>query len=521
LSFNYPPKQLHYIKESKKIIESLTFENEYKNCLSIYISLLLGKLLDYYSMFCRWAGNREEIKNVYSRQAIAMIFDSAETYPFSNMMGSLQNHVAWMVNFINSESKNEFSCNINHAESGDKNQFNLQEIDGVITDPPYYDSIAYADISDYFYVWHKLMLSEILPLNFAIPLTPKKEECTALKHHNTKAELHFENTLLKIFSALKLQTKEDGIVSVMFAHQSTKAWSTLCNSILTANFNLTGSWALDSEYSFTGLKQNKAFLATSVTVSCKPTTKSGIGDYKELQKEIIEVIKVEVKELYGLGFRGADLLTACFGKAVSVFGRYISVEKADGSEVIVTELLEMARLAAFDAIVSDIETDDLTKFYIGWLNLFGFSEAIHDDVRRLSQIGLSLEISDIYGQHILVKNGDKGILGSMGSRIEGDLKLGQRRVNNNDIDIAHMMMYLYDPDKGTRGKLLDYISEKAPAADSSVWRVLNSLAELLPKSKELKDYYLANGLLSNQANLLREAKNREETSGVQSTFNFE
>jgi hypothetical protein len=204
-----------------------------------------------------------------------------------------------------------------------------------------------------------------------------------------------------------------------------------------------------------------------------------------------------------------------------VFGQYERVEKADGSEVTVAELLEMAREAAFNAIISDIDTDDLTRFYIGWLNLFGFSEADHDDVRRISQIGLSVEIADIYGQHILVKKGDKGTLATMSERIAHDPKLGLRPVNNYDIDVAHRLMYLFDPSKGTRTELLNYIAAKAPNAESSVWRVLNSLVELLPKSKDLKDRELAYGLLSNQDNLLREAKNRKKTSGVQGELDFE
>jgi len=228
-----------------------------------------------------------------------------------------------------------------------------------------------------------------------------------------------------------------------------------------------------------------------------------------------------VHELYNLGFRGPDLLTACFGKAVAVFGLYNSVEKADGSLVTVAELLEMAKEGAFNAIVSDINTDDLTKFYIGWLNLFGFSEAVHDDVRRISQIGLNVEMNDIYNHHILVTSKVKAVLGSMMARIVEDPKLGLRPVKNNDIDITHRLMYLYDPSNASRSELLDFIAEKAPSSEASVWRILNSLAELLPNSKNMNDKELAIGLLQNQDNLIREAKNRQDASGVQTKLGFE
>ena len=123
-----------------------------------------------------------------------------------------------------------------NASSGEKGQFAAKTLTAVVTDPPYYDAIAYADISDFFYVWMKRTLGDIYPINFATPQTPKAEECTALKHHhhNSEAEAkkHFENKLTAIFDAIEYQTSE--IVSIMFAHQSTEAWTTLCNSILGA-----------------------------------------------------------------------------------------------------------------------------------------------------------------------------------------------------------------------------------------------------------------------------------------------
>jgi hypothetical protein len=150
----------------------------------------------------------------------------------------------------------------------------------------------------------------------------------------------FNSDLGKIYKdinnidAIELQTSD--IVSIMFAHQSTQAWSTLCNSILDSNMNITGSWAIDTEAT-AALKTNKAFLSSSVTVCAKPSIKNGIGDYKVVKNTIEKTVSKEVEELYRLGFRGADLLTACFGKAVSEFGKYEKVEKLDGSVVNVTD----------------------------------------------------------------------------------------------------------------------------------------------------------------------------------------
>ena len=508
--------------EELQAIKSTLEENgsDYHQAVITYLAIFIDRLSIINTSFGRLDVTRDNIQHPFSRQAIPMIFDYPESNPFSERTGSAKNQLDWILRYIHSESF-QISAKVKNASSGEKNQFAQNELDVVVTDPPYYDAIAYADLSDFFYVWLKRTVADIYPLTFATPQTPKTEECTALKHHHEndaeRAFHHFENKLLEIFDAIEYQTKD--LVSIMFAHQSTKAWTTLCNSILGARMNITGSWAIDTEMQSRTLALVGDTLSTSVTVACRPSEKSGIGDYQEVRAEVLHLIKDEVKALYALGFRGADLLTACFGKAVSVFGKYESVEKRNGEEVTVAELLEMARQSAFNAIISDIDTDDVTRFYIGWLSLFGFSDAAHDDVRRITQIGLDVNIQEIYSQHILIRDRDKGILADMEKRIELDARLGGRK-NDHDIDIAHRLMYLYGPGQASRKELLAYIKERAPEESASVWRVLNSLAELLPENGKMKDQSLAAGLLSNQENLLREAKNQQSGMMEQGSIDF-
>jgi putative DNA methylase len=515
-------RQLSFIIEATKLCETYNefneyYSDDYKKVVKTYLAIWIDRIISYSTSFGRWIPQNEQLTSIFGRQAIAMIFDYPEMMPFSSSTSSSLNQLDWILRYIKEESSSPFSSYFENSTSGEKSKFKENELDATITDPPYYDAIAYADLSDFFYTWLKRSLGNLYPLNFATPQTPKVDECTALKHHrndnNQEAFKHFENKLLTIFDAIEYQTKD--LISIMFAHQSTKAWTTLCNSILGAKMNIQSSWAIDTERNTRMVANSGNALQSSVTVACRPFQKKGFGDFKEVQKEILQVIQKEVKELYSLGYRGADLLTACFGKAVSVFGRYEKVEKSDGSEVTVAELLEMAKEAAFKAIISDIETDDITKFYIGWLNLFGFTEAVHDDVRRITQIGLNLDIDDIYKQQILIKTKDKGKLGTMEERIQTDTRLGTRPVNNATIDIAHRMMFLWK--QANRGDLLQYVSNKAPTAESPVWRVLNSLKELLPVSKE-QEYVTE--ILSNQDNLIKESKNRTASMGNQITLDL-
>jgi adenine-specific DNA methylase len=384
-----------------------------------------------------------------------------------------------------------------------------------VTDPPYYDAIAYADLSDFFYIWLKRTIGELYPYNFATPQTTKSEECTALKHHHNgdydTAKQHFESLLLKIFDVIEKQTS--GVISIMFAHQSTKAWTTLCNSILGAGMNITGSWAIDTERSAAGVKVNKAFLSSSVTVSCSPSKKSGIEYFKKVRQEVEEGVKKEVDYLYRLGFRGSDLLTACFGQAVSIFGKYERVEKADGTEVTVAELLELARDSAFNALVKGFQGDDYTKFYIGWLQLNGFTEADHDDVMRISQIGLNVDVNNLVLEKILKRNGNKESLATFSERIQ----TGQRLLADEFlINQVHNAMALFQ--SGNRFELLSYINQFSASPESMFWRVLTSLCELLPPGTD--DHKQANGLLANKESLLRESRQAQEKEKSQTSLEF-
>ncbi|MBK6932299.1 MAG: hypothetical protein IPH12_16150 [Saprospirales bacterium] len=247
-----------------------------------------------------------------------------------------------------------------------------------------------------------------------------------------------------------------------------------------------------------------AALESSVTVSCRPAQRQGIGDYKAVKKAIEVRVEKEVEQLYELGFRGADLLTACFGQAVSEFGRYQAVEKADGSQVTVADLLEMARESAFNALLKGFQGDDCTKFYIAWLQLYGFTESDFDDAAKFSRIGLSINVQDLFHEHILLKNGNKQVLGSFETRIAANKKLGEAE-GAFLIDKVHRALHLY---RGTnRGDLLRYLARMAAQPTDAFWRVLTSLCEILPAGSE--DIKQAQGLLVNKDSLLRESREVE------------
>ena len=489
----------------------------YLNTLYTYLALWLDRVILANTSLSRWNTKRETLEHPFSKQAIAMVFDYPESNPFCHSSGSALNQLDWVLRYLESESSSPFYAHFANASSGEKSQFAKDEVTAAVTDPPYYDAIAYADISDFFYVWLKRTLGDIYRENFSTPNTPKTEECTALKHHHSDnvdvAKKHFESKLTQIFDAIESQTKD--IVSIMFAHQSTEAWTTLCNSIIDARMNITGSWPMDTEMAARAIALAGAALESSVTVSCRPSERKGFGDYKDVKKAIAKKVEEEVNYLYNLGFRGADLLTACFGQAVSEFGKYQIVEKADGSEVQVSELLEMARESAFDALLKGVQGDDFTRFYVGWLQLNGMGETDFDDVTKFTRVGLNVNITDIFAKKLLIRNGKSQHLATAEEHVGGNQLAG---MNPGDILIeqVHRAILLYKAED--RGNLLNQLKRiHAEDITAPFWRLLASLKELLPANDDLKQ---VQGLLANGDDLRQSCKNYDENKQEQLSFDF-
>ena len=351
-------------------------------------------------------------------------------------------------------------------------------------------------------------------MNFATPQTPKSEECTAIKHHHdndeAKARRHFEKKLTEIFDAIEIQTSD--IVSIMYAHQSTEAWTTLCNSILGARMNITGSWPMDTEMQG-ALKTDMAFLESSVTVACRPSERKGFADFDEVKHDIRQLVKAEVEKLYGLGFRGADLLTACFGQAVSVFGHYKLVETAEGDPVSVGQLLEFARESAAQALLEGVPGEPQTKFYCGWLQMNGMGECAFDDVNKYTRVGVNVEIRQLQSDRLLITEGSQQHLATAEEHLGNNETWGTQPTDYM-ISQVHRMMMAYR--MGNQVQLLKLVRDLCPQSDAPQWRVLDFLGGHLPEGKDLND---VKGILAS-AEMLRQ-KCKEAVQHKEGSLDFE
>ena len=208
------------------------------------------------------------------------------------------------------------------------------------TDPPYYDAVPYADLSDFFLVWlkrtlpdHPLLQDPFDPDN---PLSPKAREAvqdeTKQQDGRPKDRRWFEETMAKAFAEGRRVLADDGVGSVVFAHKTTEGWEALLAGMIRGGWTITGSWPIATEMATRLRARDSAALATSVHLICRPRPEDApIGDWAEVLRELPGRVADWMERLQGEGIRGADLVFACIGPALEIYSRFRAVGDRRGT----------------------------------------------------------------------------------------------------------------------------------------------------------------------------------------------
>lgn len=508
-----------FIEEIKN--EFIKSENDYSKVLQTYLALQLDRISMFNSSFGIWVPGGEFVSMPFGRQAIPMVWDYPEVNQLSNSFGSYQGQLDWILRVIERESiiSSNTAININ-CKNSDAALLNYKNgIDVVITDPPYFDAIAYADLSDFFYVWLKRTLGDVYPGLFSTPLTPKTEEATALKHrHNgstDEANKHFESKLAQSLIEAKRLCKEDGVICVMFAHQSTHAWTALINAIFKADLTVSATYPLDTED--TGkLKLSMSALSSSVTVVCRSRVYEKATTYIKIRSEIESVVKESVERFWNYGFRGADLIVACYGPAVGVIGKYEYVEK-QGEPIPIADLLNDVREIALKAIAGAFTGDLHSRFYFVVANMYGVAEMDWDDIVKIAQIGSGVEDARIFSDqhHYIIREENKAHLAMLSDRIEYLPEWEQLHFDAPLIDQLQIAMLLWKQQK--RPQLVQFLTNNQRMDNDKFWKLAQSLF-VLDSLRGTEDWKLISALLSERETLRKETKKTQINGGPDKTL---
>ena len=337
------------------------------------LALLQDRQVDYNSALCTWNTRGEYIGHTFGRQALPMVWDFVELQPFAGGSGNYDGALEWIQRIVEQEAAAQETPGHIQLASATAHPLPDDAAHALVTDPPYYNAVPYADLSDFFYVWLRRTLGETRPTLFSEPLSPKSDEICEMagwdaERYPEKHGTWFEAQMKRAMAEGRRILAPSGIGIVVFAHKSTAGWEAQLQAMIDAGWIITASWPIDTEMGSRLRAMNSAALASSVHLVCRPREnpdgslrEDAVGDWRAVLRELPERIHAWMPRLSRDGVVGADAIFACLGPALEIFSRYSRVEKASGERVELREHLEQVwAVVAREALSMIFEDADAT-----------------------------------------------------------------------------------------------------------------------------------------------------------------
>jgi putative DNA methylase len=354
----------------------------YSQAVGVYLGFGLDKCSDYWSSICTWHSSGEKMRNTFGRQAIPMTWDYAEVNPMCDSSGNWMAMIDWSWKAL---SHTPASIN-SFASQKDAQTQTISSNKVVSTDPPYYDNIGYADLSDFFYVWLRKSLRPIFPNLYATLAVPKAEELVATPYRHgskKKAETFFLDGMTAAMHNLAEQAHPAFPVTIYYAFKqsetndnagtSNTGWDTFLEAVLQAGFAITGTWPMRTELGNRMIGSGTNALASSIVLVCKKRdaqaqTVSRREFIRELNAALPEALLDMTRGGVNSPVAPVDLSQAIIGPGMAIFSQYAAVIEADGSKMPVRTALQL-----INRFFAEEDFDHDTQFCLAWFEQQGWS----------------------------------------------------------------------------------------------------------------------------------------------------
>lgn len=490
---------IHIQAECEKLVEMMgetAVESKYDLSQAAlgYLGILVNRLADYNSKITRWANHGEYVGNTFTRQALPMTWDYFELNPFSTATGDWTSHTDWVLRCIKGNPALPGSQGLAQHGSATNLSFADNSLDAILSDPPYYDNVPYADLSDFFYVWLKRSIGENFPDLFTTPVVPKSGEAIMepTRHKNKDAaKTFFETTLGQAFQEMHRVLKPGGIAVIVYAHKTTEGWETMLNGLIQAEFVVTGSWPVHTE-SVTRLRAAaSAALASSIYMVCRKIEREPLGFWNELQPTIQARVEEKLAQFWREGIAGGDFFISAIGPGMEEYSRYERVETYGGDQVGTAELLAFIRQIATNFLVNRLlkngsrgSIDKEAQFYLTYRWTFLDNKVPYDDARKIASAE-GIDLAQLWGKEGFVKKSGADI------ELLEPKKRGPVKEVRNMVDGLHRACQLWE--KGDKAGLATLLGHTGYGQNGAFWQFGQAIAEcLLDGTKEKQ---LLEGLL--------------------------
>ncbi|KLK90847.1 hypothetical protein AA309_23275 [Microvirga vignae] len=376
----------------------------YADAVSIYLAIALSRLTDICNSLCRWEVTKTQVRNLFGRHAIPMLWDFAENNVFGDAAGDYATSLANMAKAL--DRLPSTTCNGVVAQADAQTQ-SISERKVVSTDPPYYANIGYADLSDFFYVWLRKTLRDVCPNLFATISVPKAEELVATPYRhgsNEKAEAFFMTGMTEAMHRLAEQAHPSFPTTIYYAFKQSETdgadgttstgWETFLEAVIRAGFALTGTWPMRTELANRMIGAGTNALASSIVLVCRPRPHNAATiSRRAFIRELNQVLPDALDEMTrGSGddrspVAPVDLSQAIIGPGMAVFSKYAAVLEADGKPMTVSTALRL-----INRFLAEDDFDPDTQFCLHWFEQNGWGEGRFGDADTLTRAkGTSVE----------------------------------------------------------------------------------------------------------------------------------
>tara|TARA_R110001592_G_scaffold143304_1_gene366016 strand:+ start:62265 stop:65168 length:2904 start_codon:yes stop_codon:yes gene_type:complete len=393
--------------DAKRLCDGGLGSAAYADAVSVYLGFVSDKVSDYWSSICSWHSSGEKMRNTFGRQAIPMAWDYAEANPFCSSTGNWVAMVDWTWKALSNTPAIAFGL----ATQQDAANQDLSREKIVSTDPPYYDNIGYADLSDFFYVWMRRSLRDIYPDLFSTMAVPKEKELVATPYRHgskDKAESFFMDGMTRAIHNISECAHPAFPVSIYYAFKQSETkegsttstgWVTFLEAVIKAGFSIDGTWPMRTEMGARMIGSGANALASSIVLICRKREKNLDSiSRREFQKKLREEMPEALETMIG-GQTGrtpiapVDLAQAAIGPGMAIYSKYEAVLNQDGSRMSVHDALVLINRAITEYLSPDSGNFDAdTQFCSNWFDQYGWGNGPFGEADTLSRAkGTSVE----------------------------------------------------------------------------------------------------------------------------------
>ena len=381
--------------DSRSFEQQGTGPTAYAEAVAIFLSFAVSRTADFNNAIVGWRVGNEKIMNLFSRQAIPMTWDYAEANVLQNVVGGFTTAFEYQTKCL--KFLNPYNAGIvKHADASTRD-YSFSPV--ISTDPPYYDNIGYADLSDFFYVWLRRCLRNVSLPFFGTMLVPKKEELIAAPYRQggkQAAEQFFLTGMKSVMKGISQHANSSHPVAIYYAFKQAEievdeiastGWATFLQALLDSNLSITSTWPIRSEQSTRAISLKGSALSSSIVIACRPRE---ISAQTATRRDFIKALKHELplalKDLQTGNISPVDLPQSSIGPGIGIFSRYQQVLEADGSPMSVRTALQLINAEVSEILEGQVaEMDDWTRFAVKWFTEYGFKSGPFGEAEVLAK----------------------------------------------------------------------------------------------------------------------------------------